>query len=44
MGIAIIDFNASLDDLRALKERGIIGAAFNLTFHGNDYYKVAGAR
>ncbi len=40
-GIAIIDFNASLDDLRALKEQGIVGAAFNPTFHGNEYYKVA---
>jgi predicted TIM-barrel fold metal-dependent hydrolase len=40
-GIAIIDFNASLDDLRALKDQGIVGAAFNPTFHGNAYYKVA---
>ncbi len=40
-GIAIIDFDASLDDLRALKRQGIVGAAFNPTFHGNDYYKVA---
>ena len=40
-GIAIIDFNASIDDLRALKMQGIVGAAFNPTFHGNDYYKVA---
>ncbi|CAN0038795.1 unnamed protein product, partial [Phaeothamnion confervicola] len=39
-GIAIIDFNASLDDLRALKSQGIVGAAFNPTFHGNEYYKV----
>jgi predicted TIM-barrel fold metal-dependent hydrolase len=40
-GIAIIDFNASLDELRALKARGIVGAAFNPTFHGSDYYRVA---
>jgi len=40
-GIAIIDFNASLDDLQALKARGVLGAAFNPTFHGNDYYKDA---
>lgn len=40
-GIAIVPFDASVDDLRALKARGIVGAAFNPTFHGNDYYKVA---
>jgi predicted TIM-barrel fold metal-dependent hydrolase len=40
-GIAIIDFDASIDDLRALKARGVLGAAFNPTFHGNDYYKGA---
>lgn len=38
-GIAIIDFDASLDDLRALKAQGILGAAFNPTFHGIDYYR-----
>lgn len=40
-GVAIIAFDASLDDLRALKRQGIVGAAFNPTFHGNDYYKIA---
>ncbi|MDO9414287.1 MAG: amidohydrolase family protein [Pseudolabrys sp.] len=40
-GIAIIPFDASVDDLRELKAQGIIGAAFNPTFHGNDYYKAA---
>lgn len=37
-GIAIIDLDASLDDLRALKTQGVLGAAFNPTFHGVDYY------
>ena len=38
-GIAIIDFDADLATLRDLKVRGIVGAAFNPTFHGTDYYK-----
>ncbi len=40
-GIAIIDFEADLAALRALQSQGIIGAAFNPTFHGIDYYKAA---
>jgi predicted TIM-barrel fold metal-dependent hydrolase len=38
-GIAIIDFDADLATLRDLKAQGIVGAAFNPTFHGTDYYK-----
>jgi len=38
-GIAIIDFDADLAALRELKRQGIVGAAFNPTFHGSDYYK-----
>ena len=38
-GIAIIDFDADLAALRELKAQGIVGAAFNPTFHGIDYYK-----
>jgi predicted TIM-barrel fold metal-dependent hydrolase len=41
-GIAIIPFDAGLADLQALKDRGILGAAFNPTFHGVDYYRHAG--
>lgn len=40
-GVAIIDFNATAADLRALQAQGIVGAAFNPTFHGVDYYKDA---
>jgi predicted TIM-barrel fold metal-dependent hydrolase len=40
-GIAIVDFDADLAALRRLKSLGIVGAAFNPTFHGNDYYKRA---
>ncbi|HZL61623.1 MAG TPA: amidohydrolase family protein [Pseudolabrys sp.] len=38
-GIAIIDFDADLAALRELKAQGIVGAAFNPTFHGIDDYK-----
>ena len=38
-GIAIIDFDADLAALRDLQAQGIVGAAFNPTFHGTDYYK-----
>ena len=38
-GIAIIDFDADLAALHDLKRQGIVGAAFNPTFHGNAYYK-----
>lgn len=42
-GVAIIDFSATAADLRALQAQGIVGAAFNPTFHGVDYYKDCGA-
>ena len=38
-GVAIVDFDAGLDELRALNAQGVLGAAFNPTFHGNDYYQ-----
>jgi predicted TIM-barrel fold metal-dependent hydrolase len=38
-GVAIIDFDATPAELRALQAQGIVGAAFNPTFHGVDYYK-----
>ena len=37
-GIAIIDFDADTATLRDLKTQGVVGAAFNPTFHGIDYY------
>ena len=40
-GVAIIDFDCDLATLRDLKIRGIVGAAFNPTFHGIDHYKRA---
>ena len=38
-GIAIIGFDDDVLTLRRYKEQGIVGAAFNPTFHGTDYYK-----
>lgn len=38
-GIAIIDFDTDVAALRALKAQGILGAAFNPTFHGIDTYR-----
>ena len=40
-GIAIVDFDADLSTLRKLKSQGVVGAAFNPTFHGIDYYKTS---
>jgi len=37
-GIAIASFDAGLTTLRDLQSRGIVGIAFNPTFHGTDYY------
>ena len=42
-GIAIVPFDADLAALRNLKRRGIVGAAFNPTFHGADYYRQSAA-
>ena len=42
-GIAIIGFDADLAALRDLQAQGVIGAAFNPTFHGIDYYKRSAA-
>ena len=38
-GVAIVDFDADLTVLRKLKSQGIVGVAFNPTFHGIGYYR-----
>jgi predicted TIM-barrel fold metal-dependent hydrolase len=38
-GIAIVDLDIDLAGLKRLAAQGIVGAAINPTFHGNDYYK-----
>jgi predicted TIM-barrel fold metal-dependent hydrolase len=40
-GIAIVDLDVDTAALKALAAQGIVGAAINPTFHGNDYYKHA---
>jgi predicted TIM-barrel fold metal-dependent hydrolase len=40
-GVAIIDFDASISELRDLQAQGIIGAAFNPSLFGSDYYMPA---
>jgi predicted TIM-barrel fold metal-dependent hydrolase len=40
-GIAIVDLDVEVATLKELRSRGIIGAAINPTFHGNDYYRCA---
>jgi len=41
-GVAIADNAADLAHLRALKRQGIVGIAFNPTFHGAEYYRNTG--
>ncbi len=38
-GIAVVPNDASEDDLASLKRQGIVGIAFNATYHGVDYYR-----
>ncbi len=40
-GIAIVDLEADVATLKEFKAQGVVGAAINPTFHGNDYYKNA---
>jgi predicted TIM-barrel fold metal-dependent hydrolase len=40
-GIAIVDLDVEAATLRELQSRGVIGAAVNPTFHGNDFYRRA---
>ena len=40
-GIAIVDLDADTATLKKFQARGIVGAAINPTFHGNDYYTHA---
>ena len=40
-GIAIVDLEVDVATLKEFQAQGIVGAAVNPTFHGNDYYKHA---
>jgi predicted TIM-barrel fold metal-dependent hydrolase len=40
-GIAVVRNNATLDELRRLKDAGVVGVAWNVTHYGLDYYRDA---
>lgn len=40
-GIAVVANEASLEALRALKQQGVVGIAWNVTFYGVDHYRDA---
>lgn len=40
-GVAIAGMDAELEALRDLKRQGVVGIAFNPTFHGTGYYETA---
>ena len=40
-GIAVVRNDASVDELRQLKSKGVLGVAWNVTHYGVDYYLAA---
>lgn len=40
-GIAVVPHDIPMTELEHLRARGIVGVAFNATFHGTDYYRDA---
>jgi predicted TIM-barrel fold metal-dependent hydrolase len=40
-GIAVVANDASIDELQALKEQGVVGVAWNVTHYGVDHYRDA---
>jgi predicted TIM-barrel fold metal-dependent hydrolase len=42
-GVAVVDNDIGISELERLKAAGIVGVAFNLPFHGADYYRDATA-
>ncbi|MEK9281575.1 MULTISPECIES: amidohydrolase family protein [unclassified Bradyrhizobium] len=38
-GVAVVDNDVDIDELARLKAAGVIGVAFNVPFHGADYYR-----
>ena len=41
-GIAVVDRDAGLDELAALRAQGIVGIAFNAALHGTAHYAASG--
>ena len=42
-GVAVVDLDADLATLSDLQSRGVVGIAFNPTFHGTEYYAPSAA-
>jgi len=42
-GVAVVDNDVGFGELERLKAAGIVGVAFNLPFHGTDYYRNTAA-
>jgi len=40
-GVAVVANDATLEDLRRLKDQGVVGVAWNVTFYGVDHYRDA---
>ncbi|OAF15555.1 2-pyrone-4,6-dicarboxylate hydrolase [Bradyrhizobium centrolobii] len=38
-GVAVVESDVDIDELARLKAAGVIGVAFNVPFHGADYYR-----
>ena len=38
-GVAVVENNATVDELQRLKDAGVVGVAWNVTFYGLDYYR-----
>ncbi|MGY4502354.1 putative TIM-barrel fold metal-dependent hydrolase [Bradyrhizobium sp. GM24.11] len=38
-GVAVVENDVDIRELERLKEAGVIGVAFNVPFHGADYYR-----
>jgi len=40
-GVAVVANDATVEDLRQLRDMGVLGVAWNVTFYGIDYYRDA---
>ena len=38
-GVAVVDKDVGIKDLEQLKQAGVVGIAYNVPFHGADYYR-----
>jgi len=42
-GVAVVENDVGIKELERLKSAGIVGIAFNVPFHGTDYYRNSAA-